>query len=95
MERRVVDRIRNKTRSKIEFPEQWARVNHSILVAHDLPRDLTVFSFTIPWEEWLRTSIRKTKVLTTFDELWLVTFDNLQGRAVRIGGNLPSPLVGA
>jgi hypothetical protein len=24
-----------------------------------------------------------------------VTFDNLQGRAVRIGGNLPSPLVGA
>ena len=95
MESIVTDRVVNKTKAKINNSNSWARVNHSILVFHDLPRDLTLFSFTMPWEMWLKSSIAKTTAIPTYNEIWLVSFENLRGRGTRIAGIQPLESAGA
>ncbi len=91
MQAHVAKRLLDKTSNKRRNPDKWKAVGHAILAVHDLPRDRTIYSVSIPWSEWLRAALPTTQVLSEYDELWLVTYDNLHGRALRIGGNPPSP----
>jgi len=91
MQAHVAERLLDKTLNKRRHQYKWKAAGHAILVVHDLPRDRTIYSVSIPWSEWLRAALATTQVLSEYDELWLVTFDNLRGRALRIGGNPPSP----
>ena len=80
MQAHVAERLLDKTLNKRRNPDKWKAVGHAILVVHDLPRDRTIYSVSIPWPEWLRAALATTQVLSEYDELWLVTFDNLHGR---------------
>ena len=68
--------------------QNWEQIDRSILVAHDLPRSQMYQGFVINWEAPLTVAGTMTRVLDYFDELWLVTWRNLKGRAIPI---LPPP----
>jgi len=68
-------------------------VDHSILVAHDIPRGEVWAGLLVEWNEWLARVASRINLLRAFDELWLVTpFDVvedgkvIQRRALRICG---------
>jgi len=89
MEMRVIEKVAEKADSRRRNQGSWRHVVHSILVAHDLPRDRLLRTFSIPWSSYLESAVSRTKVMSEYDELWLVSFNNLQGSGIRISGGPP------
>lgn len=89
MERWVVEAVVKKADSRRRNQGSWHLVAHSILAAHDLPRDRLLRTFSIPWASYLKTAVSRTEVMSEYDELWLVSFGNLHGSGIRVGGGSP------
>jgi hypothetical protein len=79
MEKKIASRARTEGTS-------WRGIDHSILVAHDLPREHYYEGFAMQWDAKLVLAAAATRVLRAYDEFWFVSVDELQGRAVRIAG---------
>ena len=90
MVRWVAEALTKKVKSKGRKGTSWQLVAHSILVAHDLPRDRLLRTHSMPWASYIEACISETDVMSEYDELWLVSFDDLHGRGVRICGNPPA-----
>jgi hypothetical protein len=80
--------------SKIQKRPNWEPVHHSVLVAHDLPRGEVYQGFGMKWAEWLARASSRAELLKSFDEFWLVTVQDLRGKAQRICGRGLSQLSG-
>lgn len=80
--------------SKIQKRSKWEPVDHSVLVAHDLPRGEVYQGFGMKWTEWLAQASSRVELLKAFDEFWLVTVQGLRGKAQRICGRGLSQLSG-
>lgn len=72
--------------SKMHKRLNWEPVDHSVLVAHDLPRGEVYQGFAMKWNEWLVRVASRVELLQAFDEFWLVTVQDLRGKAQRICG---------
>lgn len=83
----IEERIEEKILSKMKARPNWKkRVDYSVLVAHDLPRGEVYQAFGMKWYEWLLQAASNANVLQAFDEFWLVTMQDLKGKAQRICG---------
>jgi hypothetical protein len=86
MEESIQRAINNKIQKKAKYPEKWSAFNHSVLIAHDLPRDSMYQAFMMQWKKWLGNAVRRVNVLEVFDEVWLVTYQNAEPEAYWICG---------
>ena len=83
----IEESIEKRMMSKMQGMRSWKEtVDHSVLVAHDLPRGEVYQAFGMEWIEWLEKVASKIQVLQMFDEFWLVTGQNIIGKAQRICG---------
>jgi hypothetical protein len=51
---------------------RWVRVDHAMLVAHDMPRNRRVYLIGFEWEDHLAIAAKQVSLLSYFNELWLV-----------------------
>jgi hypothetical protein len=89
-DRAIEESIRNKMAAKMKRRAKWkSPVDHSILVAHDIPRGQMYEGFALRAGacKWLQSAALMVNLLQTFDELWFVTpFESeadVGGRAIR------------
>lgn len=83
----IEESIEENMVSKMQERPGWTEhVDHSVLVAHDLPRGEVYQAFGMDWIQWLGKVAPKVKPLQVFDELWLVTVQNITGKAEQICG---------
>lgn len=72
----IEESMKNKMLEKIEGNQNWkSAVEHSVLVAHDVPRGQMYegFASRAGAHEWLKSAASRVDLLETFDELWFVT----------------------
>jgi hypothetical protein len=72
----IEESIENKIAKKVKGGAKWkSAVEHSVLVAHDIPRGRIYEGFVFRREapKWLRSAASRTHLLQIFDELWFVT----------------------
>lgn len=78
----IVRQIESKLHAKMDGTSRWSVAgDQSVLVAHDLPREQMYEGFAMEWSKWIKRAATRLKVLDVFDEVWLVTFQTLEGQA--------------
>jgi hypothetical protein len=91
----IEESIEGKILSKMNARPNWKkRVNYSVIVAHDFPQGELYQAFGMKWYEWLVQAASNVDVLQAFDEFWLVTMQELKGKAQRVCGKELSPYLG-
>jgi hypothetical protein len=82
--------IVNKISEKINGRNRWKKVDHAILIAHDLPREHYYQGFVQPWEELLIIISQHSNIIEAFDEFWLITYQRVfEGEGIKIFGTSP------
>jgi hypothetical protein len=94
---KLIDEMKKKIKRKHTPCSGWQSINHSVLIAHELPRiprNQTYLGAIIEWPKYLKIAAEKAKSLDTFDELWFVRpvkivteVDIVEPRAQFIRGN--------
>jgi len=70
----IEESIKSKMVEKIQARPSWkSAVDHSVLVAHDIPRGRVYVPLAVEANKWLLRAASRVDLLQTFDELWFVT----------------------
>jgi len=89
-ENELEESIVRKITDKIDGRTKWKKVDHAVLIAHDLPRGHIYNGFWQPWEKLLKRASRHLNILKAFDEFWLITYRKLSTvEGTRIVGSEP------
>jgi hypothetical protein len=69
----LMGKMKEKIEGKKKGPRSgWESINHSVLIAHEVPRKQTYLGAIIKWPKYLKIAAEKAKLLDTFDEVWFV-----------------------
>lgn len=76
LERNIEATMTGKIEKKYRHEDKWQHIGHSILVAHDFPRNMPYQTFMMEWDKYLESVSARIDILEAFDELWLVTMQD-------------------
>jgi hypothetical protein len=69
---KLIDEMKKKIGRKKDPSSGWQPINHSVLIAHELPRTQAYLGPIFNWPKHLKTAAEKSNLLDAFNELWFV-----------------------